>query len=111
MPGKFVVKKARNGQYMFNLHAGNGEIILTSEQYKERGSALNGCESVKKNAGEDKRYVRENAKNGKFYFKLKAGNHQVIGMSEMYDSETAREAGITSVKNHAPGASVEDQSA
>jgi Uncharacterized conserved protein len=110
MPGKFVIKKAKNGQYMFNLHAGNGEVILTSEMYKERGSAVNGVASVQKNAGDDKRYAKETAKNGKFYFKLKAANHQVIGMSEMYDSESNRDNGIESVKKNAPGAPTDDQS-
>ena len=31
MAGKFVIKKSSDGQFRFNLKAGNGEIILTSE--------------------------------------------------------------------------------
>ena len=33
MPGWFELKTAAGGQYMFNLKAGNAEIILTSERY------------------------------------------------------------------------------
>ena len=61
-------------------------------------------ESVKKNAVEDARYKRKEAKNG-----LKATNGQVIGSSEMYSSESARENGIESVKKNAPEAEVVEQ--
>jgi uncharacterized protein YegP (UPF0339 family) len=47
---KFELKKTSSGQYRFNLKAGNGEIIATSENYTTKSSALNGIESVKKNA-------------------------------------------------------------
>jgi len=50
MASKFHLKKASNEQFHFNLHAGNGEIILGSEQYKAKQSALDGIESVRKNA-------------------------------------------------------------
>jgi uncharacterized protein YegP (UPF0339 family) len=49
MAGKFVLKKS-GVQYMFNLKAGNGEIIATSERYTTKAAALNGIESVKQNA-------------------------------------------------------------
>jgi uncharacterized protein YegP (UPF0339 family) len=49
---KFVVKKASNGEYRFNLVASNGQIVATSETYKEKRSALATIESIKKNAGE-----------------------------------------------------------
>ncbi len=48
MAGKFELKQAKNGEYHFNLLAGNGQIILTSEMYKTKASAENGIESVKK---------------------------------------------------------------
>jgi uncharacterized protein len=50
MAGKFVLTKGKSGQYHFNLKAGNGEIIATSESYKSKAAALNGIESVRKNA-------------------------------------------------------------
>lgn len=52
MAAKFELKKTPSGQYRFNLKAGNGEIIATSESYTTKASALNGIESVKKNAGD-----------------------------------------------------------
>lgn len=50
MAGKFVVKKGSTGKYHFNLVAGNGQVIATSEAYESKASALNGIESVKSNA-------------------------------------------------------------
>lgn len=104
--GKFEVKVRKDKQFQFNLKASNGQTILTSEAYTTKAACMNGIESVKKNAPEDKRYERLTAKNGKPYFNLKATNGQVIGTSEMYESEASRDNGIESVKKNAPDASV-----
>ncbi|MCE7956542.1 DUF1508 domain-containing protein [Acidobacteria bacterium ACD] len=108
MASKFQLKKTRNGEFAFNLKAGNGEVILTSETYSAKPSAKNGIASVQRNAPDDSRYEPKMAKNGKAYFVLKALNGQVIGKSEMYETPKAMEAGIASVKKNAPGAKVED---
>ena len=54
MAGKFEVKKRKDGQYYFNLKAGNGEIIATSEAYKQKASAMKGIDSVRRNAPDAK---------------------------------------------------------
>jgi len=100
MAGWFEITQAKDEQFRFVLKAGNGEIILTSELYKAKASALNGIESVQKNCIDDKRYDRLEAKNGKPYFNLKAANHQIIGSSQFYASEQSREKGIESVKTN-----------
>ncbi|PSK93486.1 YegP family protein [Taibaiella chishuiensis] len=106
--GKFVITTATNGQYYFNLKADNGQTILTSEHYTNRASCNNGIESVKTNATDDSRYDRLTSRNNKYYFNLKAGNGQVIGTSEMYETASGRDNGITSVKANAPSAPVAD---
>ena len=106
--GKFVIKTQKDGQFYFNLVAGNGQNILKSEAYTTKPACLNGINSVKANASDDGRYDRKESSNGKPYFNLKAGNGQVIGTSELYESEAARENGISSVKNNAPEAATED---
>ena len=50
MAGKFVLKKGSTGKYHFNLVASNGQVIATSEAYERKESALNGIDSVKRNA-------------------------------------------------------------
>jgi len=52
MAATFEIKKTATGQFHFNLKAGNGEIIATSEMYESKASAKNGIESVKKNASD-----------------------------------------------------------
>ena len=109
MAGKFELKKSKNDKYFFSLLAGNGQIILSSEMYESKPSAVNGIESVKKNSPDDARYDRLNGKDGSPYFTLTAGNHQVIGNSQMYSTASARDNGIASCKTNAPGAATDDQ--
>jgi uncharacterized protein len=108
MAGKFELKLAKNGDYHFNLLAGNGQIILGSEMYKSKASAENGIASIKKNGGSESNFERLTSSNGKPYFVLKAANHQVIGQSQMYESEAARDNGIASVMKNAPDAETND---
>lgn len=108
MAGKFEVKNTSHGQFMFNLKAGNGEIILTSEFYTAKSSALGGIESVRTNSPVDGRFDRKIATNGSPYFTLKAANGEIIGKSEMYSSTSAMENGIASVMRNAPEAQVVD---
>jgi uncharacterized protein len=111
MAGKFEIKKAKDGEFYFHLKASNGQIILSSEMYKQKSSAGNGIASVKKNAPDDTRYERKDTKNGQFMFNLKAANHEVIGTSETYTTTEARDHGIESVKANAPKAEVHDETA
>lgn len=111
MAGKFVLNKGASGQFRFVLKASNGETILASEHYTTKAAAENGIASVRTNAPMDERYERKNAKNGQPMFNLKAANHQIIGTSETYSSERAREGGIESVKKNAPDAKLEDNTA
>ena len=103
---KFEISVRKNGEFQFNLKASNGEVILTSEGYTTKAACLNGAESVKKNAVEEKRFEKMVAKNGKPYFTLKATNGQVIGQSQMYASERNRDNGIASVMKNAPVAEI-----
>lgn len=107
--GKFVVSLRSNGDYQFNLKADNGKVILTSQGYSGKEGCLNGINAVKQNAPKDENFDRQTSANGKPYFNLKAGNGQIIGLSEMYESTAAREKGIESVKKNAPNASIEEQ--
>ena len=106
MSGKFEIKESKSGKFHFNLKAGNGQIILSSETYETKQGAEKGVESVRKNAPEDKHYERKTATNGEDYFVLKAGNGEPLGRSETYSSKSAMENGIESVKSNAPDAEI-----
>jgi uncharacterized protein YegP (UPF0339 family) len=111
MSSRFEIKKAKDGEFYFHLKAPNGQIILASEMYERKASAINGIESVKKNAPDDARYERKDTRNGEFMFNLKAANHEVIGTSQTYTSTEGRDNGIASVKTNAPKADVLDETA
>lgn len=108
MAGKFELSKNDKGQFTFVLKAANGEVILRSEQYESKSSAENGIASVQKNSPDDARYERKESTNGKWYFNLKAANHQIIGTSQMYSSAAGRDAGIESVKKNGPTTTVSE---
>lgn len=107
--GSFLITKRTNCEFQFVLKAGNGQVILASEGYTTKAACENGIESVRKNSQDDARFDRLESKNGKPYFNLKATNGQIIGNSEMYESEAARENGIESVKKNAPDAAVKEE--
>ncbi len=104
MAGKFELKRAESGKIMFNLKAGNGQVILTSQMYEDLSGAENGIASVQTNAPLAERFDLKVSAKGEPYFTLLAGNSQIIGRSEMYSSEAARDNGVASVMANAPGA-------
>lgn len=103
----FELKKSGD-KFHFVLKAANGQVILSSQMYASKATAMNGIESVKTNCGNDSLYERKTAANGKFHFNLKSTNGQIIGSSQMYASESGVTTGIESVKKNAPGASVKE---
>ena len=118
--GKFVVKTTNTG-VKFDLKAGNGEVIATSEVYAGEDACMNGIESVRKNCVggiEDQtvegfetvkhpKFEVYTDKAGEFRFRLKATNGQIIATSEGYKAKASCLNGIESVKKNAPDAPVE----
>jgi uncharacterized protein YegP (UPF0339 family) len=117
--GKFVVKETKSG-VKFNLKAGNGEIIATSEVYSTEKACMNGIESVRTNCIADvedqtvegfaqlkhPKYEVYADKAGEFRFRLKAKNGEIIAVSEGYKAKASCLNGIESVKKNAPDAEV-----
>ncbi len=104
MAGKFVVTRRDNGQYGFALQAANGEIVLVGEGYVEEHSCLVGIEAVRKNVLDRERFDAVVSSDGKPYFVLRAANGEIIGSSQLYLSDSARDAGIAAVIANAPDA-------
>ena len=119
--GKFVVKATKTG-FVFNLKAGNGEIIATSEVYTTEAACMKGIESVRKNAADAKledqtaaevvavtnpKFEVYTDKAGEFRFRLKARNGEVIAASEGYKAKASCLNGVESVRKNAPDAAVE----
>lgn len=94
----FELKEASGGQFRFVLKGDDAKALLTSELYRTKESAHGGIASVQKNCGSDARYEKKVAVGGKFFFNLKAANHEVIGTSQMYASEQERDAAMAALK-------------
>lgn len=101
MSGKFECSVGKDGKHRFNLKAGNGQVILTSQGYADRSGCMNGIASVRKHGLLDKMFERKTSTDGKTYFVLNASNGQVIGTSQRYASTAGCSNGIASVKRHA----------
>ncbi len=108
MAGKFECYTDKAGEFRFRLKAGNGETILASEGYTTKTACANGMRSVQKNCLDESCFEKKTTDGGKFRFNLKARNGQVIGSSENYENEAARDNGIAAVGRAAPGASIDD---
>ncbi|MCH5203329.1 MAG: YegP family protein [Oscillospiraceae bacterium] len=119
--GKFEIKKTKNGGFMFNLKAGNGEIIATSETYNSLDACKNGVNSVITNAPEApvedqtvEGYATEKNpkfevyadKRGEFRFRLKAKNGQIIATGEGYKAKASCKNGIESIKKNVVDAKI-----
>src|SRR5581483_8789964 len=91
---RFDVFKGLDGKYYFHLRAANGEIVLQSQGYTTKTSALTGVNSVNLNGGDAANYTVLPAADGEFYFVLKAGNGQIIGRSETYVTQDGAQRGV-----------------
>ena len=109
MAAKFEISSRSNGEFQFNLKAGNGQVILSSEGYSSLPACQMGVESVRMHSLNPIHFECNTAKDGSPYFSLKASNGQVIGKSEMYGSISARDNGIQSVMTNASAAEVINQ--
>lgn len=118
--GKFVVKQTNTG-IKFDLKAGNGEVIATSEVYSSEAACRNGIASVQKNApvagiedqtveGFEKvkhpKFEVYQDKAGEYRFRLKATNGEIIATGEGYKAKAGCMNGIESVKKNAPDAEI-----
>lgn len=106
-----VYRSDKSDDYYFRLKAANGQVILSSQAYKEKAGCLKGVESVKANAADESRFEIKEASNGKQFFNLMAANGQVVGTSQMYADGGSLRKGIASVQSNAPGADVADLTA
>ena len=117
--GKFVVKTTNTG-IKFDLKAGNGEVIATSEVYSSEAACMNGIESVRTNCVADvedqtveevvtlkhPKYEMYVDTAGEYRFRLKARNGEIIATSEGYKAKASCINGIESVKKNAPDAEI-----
>lgn len=86
------------GLYRFNVHARNGEIILSSEQYSSEEGAYNGAFAVQAATTKTSAYKLIETDKG-FHFTVSADNGEIVGVSQTYTTKAAAQSGIASVKS------------
>ena len=121
--GKFVIRKVNSG-VKFDLRAGNGQTVLSSEVYTTEAACRKGIESVKKNAPlarlEDQtregfqkqvhpKFEMYLDKRGQYRFRLKARNGEIIAVSDGYSARAGCLGGMESVKSNAPEAEITEE--
>lgn len=121
--GKFVIRTVPSG-IKFDLKAGNGEVIATSEVYTSMDACQKGIASVQKNAvaaNLENQTVPEynnelnpkfqvyTDKAGEYRFRLTAKNGQVIAVSEGYKALASCLNGVESVRKNAPDATIVEE--
>lgn len=115
--GQFAIKRAGDGRYMFNVHAGNTQVIASSQMYASMAACRNGINSVGVNAPiaavEDQTLASVNEekcpkfqiyfdKAGKYRFNLLAANGQnILACTQGYTQKSSCKNGIKSVINNA----------
>ena len=83
----------------FRLRANNGEIVLGSQAYTAKSSALNGIESVKTNGTNTARFQIINTVDGEYAIRLVAANGQIIARGESYVSKSNASRGVDAIIN------------
>lgn len=109
---RFEVLVASNGDHYFNVKAANGEIIGTSELFPTRASADRAARTVRglvrlaqqeartQAAPRRERFELFTGEDGKAYFRLRAGNGEILLASQAYTARSSAKDGIASVQRN-----------
>jgi hypothetical protein len=95
-----------SGKFRFNIHAQNGEIVLSSESYTTEAAAFNGAFAVQSVSQDAAAYAVKQNSAGGFFFTVTAQNGEIVGISQQYSTKQAAESGVASIKKLMPSISV-----
>jgi len=106
--GIFVVNKGEDGHYYVTLKVKGGRIMLNSLKHFSKSSCRDGIETIRAHASDNLKYEYKKTFDGKFYFRLKSINGEILGSSKLYETAENRNIGIETVRRIAPLACVID---
>ena len=96
---RFELFTGEDRQNYFRLRANNGEIVLGSEGYLLKSSALNGIDSVKTNGTNTARFQIVETVSGEYAIRLVAANNKIIARGESYSSKSNASRGVDAIVN------------
>jgi uncharacterized protein len=108
MSGFYELQATDDGKFIFNLRAGNNEVILTSQTYTSKAAAMDGIATVQRHGRAITSFEARVASSNAPFFVLTAHNGQIIGTSELYSTPSARDNGIASVIHNSHSNEVRD---
>lgn len=103
--GKWKIEQGENGGFCARLYANNGQLMLSTEEVKEKKTAEKGIENVKKNAAAGN-FIIDKDKFGRFYYKLRNAAKSVICIGEGYDTVEGCISALESVRKFSATAAV-----
>lgn len=98
--GKFRLSKQNSKSFFVKLLASNGQILLVTQRYASKQSALNGIESIKK-AVANQNFTIYKDKQNRFQFNLYTANKQLIVSGETYPQKANCLSSVKSVMRFA----------
>lgn len=100
MTGYFQLIEGDDGAFMFTLRAGNHETVLTSRVFWTRQAAMEGVETLRRQAQRPDAYLRHTDADGRQWFEVLDEKQRSLGRSEPYASRSGLSAGMASVKRN-----------
>jgi len=94
---RFEIFTGEDKKFYFHLRAGNGEIILVSQAYTAKSSAMTGIKSVQTNGTDASRWVTVEAVNGEYGIHLTAANNEIIAQGELYSTKSNATAAVSTL--------------
>lgn len=94
--GKYTISQDSNNEFIWELRASNGEILVSTEGYTTRNGALAGIQNFKDNISTGKFYCSKD-KRGTYQFKLYSKIGRVCALGESYDTKTRVISAVSSV--------------
>lgn len=104
--GKWLIT-AVDDEFMAQLFASNGELLLSSESYLSYASAKDAIDNIAKNA-EVGNFIIDSDKKGRYFFKLRNDHKLTLCIGETYSQLSACQNAIESVRSFIKTAKLEN---
>ncbi len=124
MSVKVVLSETKSGQHMVTVKAGNGEVLMWSEEYASKQGAQKAIETLQDKAfcapvydlivGEKPsgdRFEIDDTKNDQFMTRFRASNGEIMIWSETYTAKHNAKACAENVRNNIRSAEIVDETA
>ncbi|MFW5845825.1 MAG: YegP family protein [Planctomycetota bacterium] len=104
----YLLKRDPEQRFVFSLVGADQEVVLTSEGYERKSSALKGIRAVQRNCLRPERYRALSSADRGSYFVLRSTNNKIIGISRMFPDARSRSDGMEAVRRAGGTVRVQD---